>query len=292
MGWSIFIEEPGDHQLSVPYGVLAGIVIEDRFVWQLARKLKDAEIQFFGCPLEQLSSHFTIDTILAPEVLQLAKSVPMMSAPSRLDLVKAHFVEVDVENALQHSTALAQSCVAFCHHVIASLRSFQAGAVAIMIPSEDISFSYEMQLRKDYAFLFERVAYFLAEKSADTVGLMILDDTRHTGKHVSIDTITGYFERTTKGRLRAQQLIPEPVFAGPSLAAINRAAVLFSYIVGWNFRLSTMNRPVRADLSDFIKQCIGMRYSYISETGIKDWSFKFVESVRASQEVSAPIRRS
>ena len=290
MGWSIFISEPGDHQFSLPYGVLAGILIEDRFVWQLARKLKDAETQFFGRRLNQLGSSFNVENILGLESSQLAESAPPLSSALRLALTNEFLSVIEMQGSLQHSLAMAQSCHSFIRFVLSLLLAFKASAVAIMFPVHDITLSYNVQLRKDYAFLIERVERFLSEKSSESVGLMIFDKYRYNGKYVNTKSITEYFEKTTKGRLRAQRVIPEPVFAGASLSTINNAAVLFSTVLSWSFRLPFMSQPRRLDLDDCLKQCNTLRFSYTSETGSKDWSFKYVDNLRARNESEAPIR--
>ena len=291
MGWSIFIEEPGINQLSLPYGVLAGLAIEDILVWQLVRKLKDAEMQFFGSRIEHVRPSLTIENILAPEVLRLAglaQSLEVFSNSNSGDLT-LNDDSVDCSEVAQVS--LAQSKVSYCKFVLELLRDFQARAFAIIIPIDDVLLSYDIHLRKDYAFLFERISIFLEEQNTNTIGTMILDSSRHSGKYVSIQSMTEYFEKTTKGRMRARYLIPEPVLSNSSLSTVNQAAELFSYIIASGFRLPGMSKPRRNDLDSYVKQCNGMRFSYISDKGSRDWSFKYLESVRANREAASPTFR-
>jgi hypothetical protein len=289
MSWYIFLDEPGDHQLSWPYGVLAGLAVEDRFVWQLARELKDAESRFFGPFRADVIRSPRIDTLLDPQVIYLAASQPQMSAHDRQKLIDKSSMELGRKESFQTSVALAQAKLAFCQFVLNILADYHVKAFANIINQSDIVISYETHLRKDYAFLFERASYLIDLVGPGQIGLFLLDSRRHTGKYVSIKSITSYFVKTTKGRLRSHRLIPEPVLAEASLAVVNQAVALFSYIISSSFRMPTMSKPRRFDLDDFVKQCNKMRFSYINEFGVKDWSFIFLEDVRARYEEISPL---
>ncbi|MGA2118217.1 MAG: DUF3800 domain-containing protein [Bryobacteraceae bacterium] len=45
---SLFIDESGYDSGPSPYGVLGGVAIEDRDVWNLIKAMQDAEVRYFG----------------------------------------------------------------------------------------------------------------------------------------------------------------------------------------------------------------------------------------------------
>jgi hypothetical protein len=44
----LFIDESGYDNGPSPYGVLGGVAIEDRDVWNLIKAMQDAELRYFG----------------------------------------------------------------------------------------------------------------------------------------------------------------------------------------------------------------------------------------------------
>ena len=48
MSWFLFIEESGHERAASPYGVLAGIAVQDRVVRELIGQLHEAEFRCFG----------------------------------------------------------------------------------------------------------------------------------------------------------------------------------------------------------------------------------------------------
>ena len=48
MAHFVFIDESGYDSGPSPYGVLGGVAIEDRDVWNLIKAMQDAELRYFG----------------------------------------------------------------------------------------------------------------------------------------------------------------------------------------------------------------------------------------------------
>lgn len=290
MGWSIFIEESGVHQKSLPYGALVGVAVEDRFVWQLARKLRDAEVHFFGSRLERLSSYITVDTILGAELVKVASLSPGLPPPQRATLTRQYLSCGNVRPPVEQVVAFAQTQVAFCSFALGILRDFEAKSFAILTPSSEVGVIHGDHIRKDYAFLFERVSRFLATQTSSNIGTLVLDPQRHLEDFVPISTITSYFEKTTKGRLRSRFIIPEPLMANSSLRVINQVAVIISRVLSWGFRLPGMTHPRRFDLDELVRQCNQLRILLGEGSGRKEWSFIFVEDIRPRHETASSPR--
>ncbi len=290
MGWSLFIEEPGDHQLTLPYGVLAGLAVEDRVIWQLARKLKRAEIDFFGSRLVDFYSLFNIETILDIEADQIASSSIDLDAAERLRLVRecAGLSPLQLSNI--QSFALAQSRFLFCKHALEILLDYDVKGFATLIPANQINISYASGLRKDYSFFFERFNLLVSEQSIKSIGSIIIDGCRSDEKYVSINSMTEYFEKTTKGRLISQRIIPEPLMANDTLSTINKAAVIYSYVLSYGVRLSGMINDRRYDLDALVKICNLLRTSYPSQEGKKHWSVIYLDDVRTVREITGSVQ--
>ena len=289
MGWSLFIEEPGDHQLTLPYGVLAGLAVEDRVIWQLARKLKRAEIDFFGSRLVNFCSLFTIESILDIEADQIASSSIDLDAAERLQLVRECAGLNPLQLSTKHSFALTQSRFLFCKHALEILLDYNVKGFATLIPTNQINISYLNGLRKDYSFFFERFNLFLSDYSQGSIGSIVVDECRSDEKYVSVISITEYFEKTTKGRLISQNLIPEPLMANDSLSTINKAAVIYSNILSYGVRLSGMMNNRRYDLDALVRICNLMRTSYPSRDGKKHWSVIYLDDVRTMREITGSM---
>ena len=48
MAYFLFIDESGHDRNEAPYEVLAGLIVEDRNLWNLIQAVQDAEIKYFG----------------------------------------------------------------------------------------------------------------------------------------------------------------------------------------------------------------------------------------------------
>ena len=288
MSWVIFVEEPGVHQVSLPYNVLAAIAVEEHLVWQLSKKLREAEVSFFGAQLEQQSPVFTVEDMLNERQIQIAESHPLLESSLRIRLTKECLVSQAGANSAMHGVALAQTQIAYCRFVLELLRDFQSKALAVFTPSEFSTFTYRDHLRKDYSFMLERALYLLRDQHFISTGILVFDPKRHSDDLVPISAISDYFDKTTKGRLRSRLIVPEPMMANSRLTSINQGAVLLSRILSWSFRLPNMKLPRRRDLDGFVKQCNRLRFSFMSDSGHKEWSFKFIETVRAQHEASSP----
>ena len=273
MSWSLFIDEPVDSRGDCPYKVVAGLAIEDKQIWPLTLRLSDANLHYFGCQLRAPNSAYVkAEELLSRNIFDEAKKPLNASSADRLRLVS---------NALSNSGSIGESQIAlsqakliYCRLLINFLREYKVRAFAIMAPAAVEIIPVTNQLRRDYTFLFERFFYFLEDQTPLSFGNLILSDlNKYT---VSANTVSDYFLKTTKGKLRSKLIIPEPFYARGRLNILFQATSLLAYSLSWGFRTPTMHEAVRPELAEVAATFRSMRYLHTSRDGKKDWSFKFI----------------
>ena len=282
MSWSMFIDEPGDHQLENPYGVLAGFAVEDTHIWGLTRKLKHAREQFFGQrPYGRTDVYVDVQRILSVDVFKEASSASLPQLPDQVAVRKNSHEKLRFESS-NELFLIASQKIAYCNFIIKLMQDYGANAFAIIIPNDSIDITIKDRLRKDYGYFFERFYYFLVNQGVSAMGHLILQEDRKGREYVSLESINEYFTKTNNGRVRSKNIIPEPLFARGDVTEIIQASRILSYCVAWGVRLPKMDLPRRYDMDSLVSLCNSMRFSYKTENGKKDWSFKYVNDIGLS----------
>lgn len=291
MAWFLFIDESGHDRVASPYEVLAGVAIRDHALRELIARLHDAEIACFGRRYSdghrelkgsrvlkrKVFRHAELNAELDPvEIPALARealddgpgAVPLML--KALALAKLHYV-----------SAVFDTCAQFGSRAFASIVETDAH------PTEG------GDLRKDYAYLFERFFYFLEDNCADEQGIVVFDELEKSKSHLLIDQMHRYFAETSVGRHRARRIIPEPFFVHSDLTTGVQIADLLAYVISWGFRISTMTKPAREELSPFADQIAGLRYRAVRErfgnAQFEIWSFAHISDLRTQSERSGDL---
>ena len=290
MTWLLFVDEPSDQQRSYPYGVLSGIAVEDLHVWPLARKLRDAQDSFFGRQMIDADGRYTACS-------HLLDSKVYESAALHLDLdLQAILRRADRPRSSTRfsnsevSAAVSQAKIAYCDHALALARDFGAQALAMFLPAECIPVAVDGKLRKDYGYLLERFYHLLKTLPNGGAGLIVLPRQPRGRTYVTVDHVVDYFSKTTNGRIRAQRIISDPVYAAGALTVVSHLAEVFSYVASWSVRLPNMLEPRRPEMGPLTSRCSALRYSYVAENGKKDWSFKFIGDLNPGPDAPG-IRR-
>ena len=286
----LFVHQPVDGQASGPYAVLTGIAIEDAHVWNLARKVNEAHLQYFGAPLTVgLGLNTSLDILLGVRVYESVGSRPNKS-PGASDKTD----RLGESGASAYDSASSTAKIAYCEHVLSMANDFQTAAIAIFTLPDSGALPTPGRLRKDYAYLVERFYAFLSGAGQFEMGLLMLESSSFDRSIGNVRDLLDYFKNTTNGRVRAQRIVPEPVYVNAHLGAISHIATLFSYVASWGVRLPGMDKDRRPELSSLVKACNTMRFSYLAENGKKDWSFKYLADLKpstVSQGASRPIHR-
>lgn len=138
---------------------------------------------------------------------------------------------------------------------------------SIIDKEESIPISKEM-LRKDYIYLFERSYYFLEDQNNRPRGIVVFDELDKSASHLSLGQMDKYFKRTSKGRSRANLIIPEPFFVHSDLTTGIQVVDFVAYIISWNFRIGKMDKPAREELDPYLQLIKPLRYRTTRRIGI------------------------
>lgn len=291
MSWFLFVDEPGDQQSQYPYGVLAGLAVEDLHVWSLTRKLRDAQDQFFGRQLTDPDGRYAEGSaFLDGKVYESAALHPELDARTILRQPERSDGAIRFSNS-EISAALAQAKIAYCDHALALAKDFGASAFAIFLPTDSIRQRYDDKLRKDYGYLLERFYHFLKHRPNPGAGVIVLPRSTSRRSYVDPQRIVDYFMKTTNGRVRAQLIIPDPLYADGPLDVVSHLAEIASYVASWSVRLPNMDRPRRPEMGPLAARCSALRFSYVADNGRKDWSFKYVADLKPSGPDQGPRRQ-
>jgi hypothetical protein len=249
MSYLLFIDESGGDRRESHYEVLAGVAIRDRKLWELVRKVQQAEIECFGQRYTPDDREAKAKTLLKRKTFRLAGQLPAIEPKERRELARGCLVEGSTASLLQ-LTALGQAKLEFVRVVLALCASCEVRAFASIVP-QNAPRPASGFLRKDYSYFFQRFFYFLEDRSASELGLVIFDELERAQCHLLIDQMAKYFQQTSTGRQRAARIIPEPFFVHSHLTTAIQIADLVAYIVSWGLRLSAMKEPSRPELAEF-----------------------------------------
>ncbi|MCY3731168.1 MAG: DUF3800 domain-containing protein [Rhodospirillaceae bacterium] len=133
----------------------------------------------------------------------------------------------------------------------------------------------------------ERFFYFL-EDNADEQGIVVFNELEKSHSHLLIDQMHRYFEQTAVGQHRASRIIPEPFFVHSDLTTGVRIADILAYVISWGFRMPSMAKPAREELSPFADQIAKLRYravrTRLSNPRFEIWSFARITDLRTQIE--------
>ena len=146
-------------------------------------------------------------------------------------------------------TALGQAKIAYCRFALQLARRQNAQVFATIVPRAAPRPEDAGALRKDYAYLFERVFYFLNGLEDEPMGYLVFDEIDRSACHILLGQVSNYFVRTANGRTRARLIIPEPFFVHSDMTTLVQLADIVAYVVSWGVRLGGMNAPARAELA-------------------------------------------
>ncbi len=286
MAHFLFIDESGYDSGRSPYGVLGGVAIEDRDVWNLIKAMQDAELRYFGTRYSVGQAELKAKKLISPQVFRQAALAEEMAFPERTELAK-RCLERGAGAPPRAITALAQAKLEYVREVLEICSRFRCRAFASVVDKDSPSPGTD-HLRKDYAYLFERFFYFLEDMGPDAFGVAVFDELEKIQSHLLVSQMDSYFKRTIRGRQRAGRILPEPLFVHSDLTTGVQLADLVAYILSWGWRLRSMTRPARPELAGFAAQICQLRHRAVREVAgnplFTIWSFAFITDLRPQAE--------
>lgn len=282
MSWALFIDESGQDRRHSPYEVLAELAVEDRRIWPLIRQLSDAQQHHFGMRLfEAYGREAKAQKLLDRRTFRHAAQMPTMPLNERARLACELLMDgQDVTR--ERLTALGQAKIAYCRFALELARNHGAQAFATIVPRDAPRPADAGSLRKDYAFLFERLYYFLNSLQGDPMGYLVFDELDRSQSHILLGQVSSYFIRTANGRTRSRLIIPEPFFVHSDLTTLVQLADIVAYVVSWGVRLTGMAAPARAELAGLARRVADLRFQRETESGERIWGFKLIRDLRPS----------
>jgi len=283
VSWSFFIDESGQDQKASPYEVLAALGVEDRRIWPLIRQLSDAQDHFFGMRLfEAYGREAKAQKLLNAKTFRLAGQMPPFAHAQRTRLAREALTNGSAPTR-ERLTALGQAKIAYCRFALELARGQKAQVFATIVPQAAPRPERADALRKDYAYLFERVFYFLNGLEGDPMGYLVFDEIDRSACHILLGQVSNYFVRTANGRTRARLIIPEPFFVHSDLTTLVQLADIVAYVVSWGVRLRGMNAPARSELAPIAEDVLSLRFSRRLDSGERQFGFKVVNDLRPAQ---------
>ena len=82
MAHFLFIDESGYDSGRSPYGVLGGVAIEDRDVWNLIKAMQDAELRYFGTRYSVGQAELKAKKLVSAQVFRQAGLVGEIAVPT------------------------------------------------------------------------------------------------------------------------------------------------------------------------------------------------------------------
>ncbi|WAC59725.1 DUF3800 domain-containing protein [Brevundimonas sp. SL130] len=280
MSWSFFIDESGQDRRASPYEVLAAIGVEDRRIWPLIRQLSDAQAHFFGMRLfEAYGREAKAQKLLNAKTFRLAGQMPSFDHAERTRLANEALMD-GAHPTTERLTALGQAKIAYCRFALKLARRQKAQVFATIVPRTAPRPDDFNALRKDYAYLFERIFYFLNGLEEEPMGYLVFDEIDRSACHILLGQVSNYFVRTANGRTRARLIIPEPFFVHSDLTTLVQLADIMAYVISWGVRLRSMNEPARAELSLIADDVLALRFARRLAGGEWQSGFKIINDLR------------
>lgn len=282
MAYFLFIDESGQDHRDSPYEVLAGVAVEDRDLWNLIQAIHNAEMRHFGIRYSHGNRELKAKKILNKKTYRKAAQLPIFPEEEKKELAKKCLQAGDGAGK-REITALAQAKLAYVEEVFEICARFRCKLFASIIDAHGPEPHVCDYLRKDYSFLFERFFYFLEDKDQETSGIVVFDELEKSKSHILVGQMDSYFKSTTKGRLRASRIIPEPFFVHSELTTGVQIADLVAYIASWGFRTGDLTEPARDELGRLVEAICQLRYRTTRDVqGNPDfviWSFSIIKNL-------------
>jgi hypothetical protein len=289
MAYFLFIDESGHDERASPSAVLAGICIQDVEVWPMIGDIIDAEYKYFGCRYGRVKEEFKGRKFLKRKVYRQAGREAAIDPEERRSLALACITDGAGAQPRQ-VTALSQAKLAFVDEVLDVIaRKHRCRAFASIVKSGAPRPENEF-LRKDYAFLFERFFYFVQDQGPDYQGVVVFDELEKSQSKILLDQMEEYFTKFSKGRERAQQIIPQPFFVHSDLTTLIQVADLIAYIIAWGYEIPnsfvTITREEMRGLGNKVTAIRGdARRRVMGKASFTIWGFAPIDDLRGAREM-------
>ena len=281
----MFTGASGRQPGSSPYEVITGVVVEDRDVWNLSQVLQDAELRHFGRRFSPAGAPRGRQ-LLSPKVFRQASLLAAVPMEERRELARACLDHGAGADRRQQS-ALAHAKLAYVGETLEAAARFRCRLVASIVGRRSPR-PYPGQLRKDFAYLFERFFYCVDDTKPSPLGLVVGPGLLDPDGRLLAQQMACYFRGTLRGRQRASLVLAEPLAATGELRGLVELADLVAYITAWAFRTKELLEPARRELGPYKEQVRSLRYRVVRDIGDNPnfvvWGFAVVPDLRMRED--------
>ena len=287
-----FVDESGIDLKRAPCSVLACVGIEEPAVWPFAQEFLRLKEQILRFPPEHVYEAKGMK-LLKQRVFRQAALAPSLPADERAAAIDV-LLEKNArgENVgFAELTALAQAKLAFVDRAFDLARQFGMTVFASIVPRDAPQQRDDRILRKDSAYLFQRIHCHVCDGPDHAHGVLIFDEQDKALSQSLLAQIHKYFIDTDRGRQRSERMIPMPFFVHSELTPAIQLADIVAYVINWGLRMPRMPQPSRAELKPFADKVFQLRYQgmevplnrYTDRTK-PTWGIAYIEDLRPHAE--------
>ena len=149
MAHFLFVDESGYDSGPSPYGVLGGVAIADRDVWNLIRAIQDAEIMHFGMRYSAGHGELKAKKLVSTQIFRQASLTGPVPETQRTEMAR-RCLERGAGATPQDIGALAQAKLSYVEEVLDICGRFRCRAFASIVDKNSPAPATD-HLRKDYA---------------------------------------------------------------------------------------------------------------------------------------------
>ncbi len=190
-------------------------------------------------------------------------------------------------------TALAQAKLAFVDRALDLASKFGMTVFASIVPRNAPQQRDDRFLRKDFAYMFQRIHCPICDGPPHSHGVLIFDEQDKALSQSLLDQIHKYFVETDRGKQRAERMIPMPFFVHSGLTPAIQLADIVAYVINWGLRMPRMPEPSRAELKPFADKVFQLRYQGMEVPRERDalrskrtWGIAYIEDLETARRVA------
>jgi Protein of unknown function (DUF3800) len=296
-----FVDESGIGLKKSPCVVLAGVSIREAEVWPLTQAFIALRAEILRFPAE-MSYEIKGSKLLHRRVFRHASLLEPLPASQRNTAIESLLQknEEGQDVGREELAALAQAKILFVERALGLAADFGMNVFASIVPRDAPQQRDRTFLRKDFAYLFQRIHCHVCDQDDDVHGVLIFDEQDPALSQRLMDQIHKYFRETDRGQQRAERMIPMPFFVHSDLTPAIQIADLIAYIINWGQRLDRMPEPAREELKPLADRVFSLRYSgrevplkrRLGKRGRHIWGIAYIPDLRPKNERTTPDEES
>lgn len=256
-----FVDESGIDLKKAPCLVLAGVAIREKDIWPMTQAVDSLRAEVLRFPVER-PYEVKGSKLLKRRVYMHASWTDPLSTADRNAAIERLLIknEEGINAGREELAALAQAKLLFVERALGIAADFGMAVFATIVPRDAPQQKDRSFLRKDFAYLFQRIHCHTCDQADHDHGVLIFDEQDPALSQRLLDQIHKYFRETDRGQQRAERMIPMPFFVHSDLTPAIQIADLVAYIINWGLRKQRMAQPAREELKQLADRVFQLQY--------------------------------